>query len=79
MPGSARGRTRNRERDGMRLDTANKLCQSVPNPADEIAEVFLNEVPGVVDAFDNDAKRYHLLPSRTEHGVSPPQSDTIHF
>ncbi len=67
------------ERDGIRLDTANKLCQSVSNPADEIAEVFLDEVPGMVDAFGNDAKRSHLLPSKTERGVSTPQSDTIHF
>ncbi len=62
------------ERVGIRLDTANKLCQSVSNPADEIAEVFLNEVPGMVEAFGNDAKRSHLLPSTTEHGVSPPHS-----
>ena len=62
------------ERDGIRLDTANKLCQSVSNPADEIAEVFLDEVPGMVEAFGNDTKRSHLLPSTTEHGVSPPQS-----
>ena len=62
------------ERDGIRLDTANKLCQSVSNPADEIAEV-----PGMVEAFGNDVKRSHLLPSTTEHGVSPPQSGTIHF
>jgi hypothetical protein len=33
------------ERDGIRLDTANKLCQSISNPADEIAEVFLDEAP----------------------------------
>ena len=50
------------ERYAIRLDTANKLCQSVSNPADEIAEVFLDEVPGMVDAFGNDAKRSHLLP-----------------
>ena len=56
------------ERDGIRLDTANKLCQSVSNPADEIAEVFLDEVPGMVEAFGNDAKRSHLLPSTTEDG-----------
>jgi hypothetical protein len=43
------------ERDGIRLDTANKLCQSVSNPADEIAEVFLDEVPGMLEAFGNDA------------------------
>jgi hypothetical protein len=67
------------ERDGIRLDTANKLCQSVSNPADEIAEVFLDDVPGMVEAFGNDAKRSHLLPSTTEYGVSPPQSGTIHF
>ncbi len=67
------------ERDGIRLDTVNKMCQSVPNPVDEIAEVFLDEVPGMVEAFGNDAKRSHLLTSTTEHGVSPPQSGTIHF
>jgi len=67
------------ERDAIRLDTANKLCQYVSNPVDEIAEVFLDEVPGMVDAFGNDAKRSHLLPSTTEQGVSPPQSGKIHF
>jgi hypothetical protein len=56
------------ERDGIRLDTANKLCQSVSNPSDEIAEEFLDEVPGMVEAFGNDAKRSHLLPSTTEDG-----------
>ncbi len=55
----------------IRLDTANKLCQSVSNPANEIAEVFLDEVPGMLEAVGNDAKRSHLLPSTTEHGVSP--------
>ena len=58
------------ERDRTRLDTANKLCQSVSNPSDEIAEVFLDEVPGILEAFGNDAKRSHLLASTTEHGVS---------
>jgi hypothetical protein len=67
------------ERVGIRLDTANKLCQSVSNPADEIAEVFLDEVPGMVKAFGNDAKRSNPLPSTTQHGVSPPQFGTIHF
>ena len=67
------------KRDGIRLDTTNKMCQSVPNPDDEIAEVFLDEVSGMVEVFGNDAKRSHLLPSTTEHGVSPPQSGTIHF
>jgi hypothetical protein len=33
------------ERVGIRLDTANKLCQSVSKLTDEIAEVFLDEVP----------------------------------
>ena len=53
MPGSARGGGAREigELDGIRLDTANKLCQSVTNPADEIAEVFLDEVPGMVEAF----------------------------
>ncbi len=67
------------ERDGIRLDIANKLCQSVSNPADEIAEVFLDEVPDMLEAFGNEAKRSHLLPSTIEHGISPPQSGTIHF
>jgi hypothetical protein len=67
------------ERDVIRLDTANKLCQSVSNPADEIAEVFLDEVPGMLEAFCIDAKRSHLLPSMIENRVSPTQSDTIHF
>ncbi len=67
------------ERDGIRLDTANKLCRSVSNPADEIAEVFLDEVPGMVDEFGNDAKRFHLLTSTTGDGVSPPQSDASYF
>ena len=63
----------------IRLDTANKLCQSVSNPADEIAEVFLNEISGMVEAFGNDAKQSHLLTSTTEDGVSPPQSGASHF
>jgi len=70
------------ERDGIRLDTANKLCQSVSNPADEIVEVFLDEVPGMVEAFGNDAKRSHLLPSTTEDGFrrhSPAQFTFKHF
>ena len=54
--------------DGIRLDTANNLCQCVSNPGDKIAEVFLDEVPGMVDAFGNDAIRSHLLPSTTEQG-----------
>ena len=54
------------ERDEIRLDNANKLCQSVSNPADETAEVFFDEVPGMVEAFGNDAKRSHLVPSTTE-------------
>ena len=69
-----------RRRDGGNgLDTANKLCQSVSNPADETTEVFLDELPSMVDVFGNDTKRSHLLPFTTEHGVSPPQSGTIHF
>ena len=67
MPGDAR---KIGEREGIRLDTANKLCQSVSNPVDEIAEVFLDEVPGMLATFGNDAKRSHLLASTTEHGVS---------
>ena len=67
------------ERDRTRLDTANKLCQSVSNPADEIAEVFLDEVLGMVEAFGNDAKRSHLLPTMIKNGVSPTQFGTIHF
>ena len=45
------------------------MCQSVSNPADEIAEVFLDEVPGMLEAFGNDAKRSHLQPSTTDHGI----------
>ncbi len=67
------------ERVGIRLDTANKLCQSVSNLADEIAEVFSDEVPGMSEVFGSDAKRSQLLPSTTEHGVPSPQSGTIHF
>jgi hypothetical protein len=67
------------ERDGIRLDTVNKLCQSVSNPADETAEGFFDEVPGMLEAFGGDAKRSHLLTCTTEDGVSPPQSGTIHF
>jgi len=63
----------------IRLDTANKLCQSVANPADEIVEVFLDEVPGMVEAFGNEAKQSHRPPPVTEHGVSPPQFGTLHF
>ena len=32
---------------------------------------ILDEVPDMLEAFGNDAKRFHLLPSTTEHGVSP--------
>jgi len=39
------------ESDGIRMDTVNKLCQSVSNPADEIAEGFFDEVPGILEAF----------------------------
>ena len=67
------------ERDGTRLDTANKLCQSVSNPADEIAEVLLDEVSGIVEAFGGDDKRPHLLTSTTGDGVSPPQPGASHF
>jgi len=67
------------ERDGIRLDTANKLCQSVSNPVDEIPEVFLDEAPGRLAAFGDDAKRFHLLASTTEHGVSPPPSGTTQY
>jgi len=28
------------ERDGIRLDTADKLCQCVSNPADEVAQII---------------------------------------
>jgi hypothetical protein len=30
------------EHDGIKPDTANKLCQSVSNPADEAAERFFD-------------------------------------
>ena len=76
VPGDAREIA---ERDGTRLDTANKLCQSVSNPADEIAEVLLDEVPGMVEAFGGDDKRSHLLTSTTGDGVSPPQPGASHF
>ena len=67
------------ERDGIRLDTANKLCQSVSNPADEAAEGFFDEVPGMLEAFGGGAKRSHLLTSTIGDGVSPPQSGASHF
>jgi hypothetical protein len=67
------------ELDGITLDTANKLCQSVSNPADEAAEGFFHEVPGMLEAFGGDAKRSHLLTSTTEDEVSPPQSGASHF
>ena len=67
------------ERDVIRLDTANKLCQSVSNPADEAAEGFFDEVPGMLEAFGGGAKRSHLLTSTTGDGVSPPQSGASHF
>ena len=67
------------ELDGITLDTANKLCQSVSNPTDEAAEGFFDEVPGMLEAFGGDAKRSHLLTSTTGDEVSPPQSGAIHF
>ena len=54
------------ERDGIRLDTVNKLCQSVSNPADEIAEGCFVEVPGILEAFGGDAKRSHLLTCKND-------------
>ncbi len=54
------------ERDGIRLDTANKLCQSVSKPAYEIAEGYVDEVPGMLEAFGGNAKRFHLLTCTTE-------------
>ena len=36
------------ERDPIRLDTANTRCQSVSNPADDIADVFFADGPGMV-------------------------------
>jgi hypothetical protein len=48
-----------------------KGCYADRNPVDEIAEVFLDEVPDMLEAFGNDAKRSHLQPSTTEHGISP--------
>ncbi len=54
------------ECDGIRLDTANKLCQFVSNPADEVAEGFFDEVPGMLETFGSDAKRSHPLTSTTE-------------
>jgi hypothetical protein len=63
------GGTRNGQARRHQAGHRNKLCQSVLNPADEIAEVFLDQVPGMVEAFGNDAKRSHLLRSTIEHGV----------
>ncbi len=54
------------ERDGIRLDTANNLCQSVLNPADVAAEGFFDEVAGMLETFGIDATRSHLLTSTTE-------------
>jgi len=79
MPGSAREGREIGEPDGIRLDTANKLCQSVSNPADQTAEGFFDEIPGMVEAFGGDAKRSHLLTCTTEDGFSPPQSSANHF
>jgi len=45
----------------LKLDTANKLCQSVSNLADEIAEVFSDEVPGMLEVFANTGFRRHSL------------------
>ncbi len=67
------------ERVGIRLDTADKLCQYVSNPSDEITEMLLDEVPGMVETFGNDAERSHLQPSTTENGVFPLQSGTIYL
>ena len=49
------------------------------NQADEIAEVFSEEVPDKLKAFGNNAKQFHMLPYTDEHGVLPPRSVTIHF
>ncbi len=57
---------------------ANKLCQFVSNPADEIAERFFDEVPGMLEAFGGDAKRSHLLTCTTEDGVSS-RSEASHL
>ena len=82
MPGSVSGRTTNRRASRHQAGHRQQDVQSVPNPADEIAEVFLDEVPGMVEAFGNDAKRSHLLPSTTEDGFrrhSPAQFTFKHF
>ena len=60
------------ERVGIRLDIVNKLCQSVSNPADEIAEVFLDEVLGMVEAYRTrgfDAKVLHNSLSNKEKQI----------
>jgi len=51
-----------------------KLCQSVLNPIDEIAEV-----PDMLEAFVGDAKRSHQLTCTTEDGVSPSRSGASHI
>jgi len=57
------------EPDGIKLNTANKLCQSVPNPADEAVEGFFDVVPGMLEAFGSDAKRSCQLTSTIKEGV----------
>jgi hypothetical protein len=42
---------------------------------DETAEVFLDEISGMVEAFGNN----YMLSSATEHGGFVPQCGTIHF
>ena len=44
------------ERDANRLDTANKVCESVSNPADEVVDGFFDEIWGMLQAFGDDAK-----------------------
>ena len=67
------------ERDANRLDTANKVCESVSNPADEVADGFFDEIRGMLQAFGGDAKRSHVLAFTTEDGFSVPQSGASHF
>ena len=67
------------ERDANRLDTANKLCHPISNSADEAAEGFFVEVPGMLEAFGGNAKRSHLLTSTAEDGFSAPLSGASHF
>ena len=62
-----------------RLATANKLCQSVSNPAGETSEGFFDEVLGMLEAFGGNAKRSNPLTSTTKDGFPPQQSGANNF